>query len=149
MSLRATQIYQDLLDNFDVYALNSPDKDNYNEYGITINDYMLQSEQNLSKRSLQTYFKELRDKNIIRVVGAFWKAPIYQLNKNHKKEVYDLMDCLDSNMQDILVEIYGYDVLDDILIESKVEDIDIFSQHSQINPPPWQDNKCVGDVNSK
>lgn len=149
LSLRATQIYQDLLDNFDVYALNSPDKDNYNEFGITINDYMLQSEQNLSKRSLQTYFKELRDKNIIRVVGAFWKSPIYQLNKNHKKKVYDLMDCLDEHMQNILADVYGYGVLDDILIESNVEDIDIFSQHSLINPPPWQDNKCVGDVNSK
>lgn len=149
LSLRATQIYMDLVDNIDLYCMKSPDKESYSAYGITINDFMAQSKMKLSKSSVRSYFRELVEKNLIRSVGKFWRASVYQLNTDYDSETLEVVCQLDESSQNRIINAYGYGVLDSIILEDKVEQKNIFTQHPSIKAPPWQDNKCTGDVNSK
>jgi hypothetical protein len=149
LSLRATQIYMDLVENMELYVTNSPDSGNYDSYGITINDYMALSKMSLSKSSMRNYFKELNEKNLIRTSGNYWRSAIYQLNSEYDYETLDVVCDLDEASQNRIAEAYGYNVLDSIIMDDKVEQKNIFTQHLDVERPPWQDNRCTGDVNSK
>ena len=149
LSLRATQIYMDLVENLDIYVANSPDSGNYDSYGITINDYMALSNMSLSKSSMRNYFRELSDKNLIRTAGNYWRSAVYQLNSEYDAETLEVVCDLDESSQNRIIDAYGYNILDSIILNDKIEQKNIFTQHSSVERPPWQDNRCTGDVNSK
>ena len=100
--------------------------------GITTSDFQ-ETHQELSKRSIQSYFKELNAAGLIKVVG-----------KENRFNLYDVTplatstDDVKSDNADALVREFGNEIAD--LLSEDSEDnvkVSIMEQHDDIIEPPW------------
>lgn len=138
LSMKAVEILNDFKNNIDDWCYRE-DKDDTLEFdlGVSIARYQEIGNVNISKRSLQRYFKELNTKGYIQVVGTMNKANIYNLTKQEIHSIKSVQD-LKQSTKKIIVEEYGEDVLEYIKDDNSNGKASILSQHEWIEKPKWQ-----------
>lgn len=133
LSPKASDILEDLHSNFDKWI----NKGDISEEGFTVDEYFEVSSFDLKKRSIYSYFKELRDLGLIKVNHKEGMLHFYVLSGS-----LDLKDVDGPNFEDIdkemIIDIAGEDIREFLEEDSLVEDLNITKQHEDIETPPWK-----------
>lgn len=138
LSIKAVEILKDFKANIDDWCYRD-DKDDTLEFdlGVSIARYQEVGNVDISKRSLQRYFKELNTKGYLQVVGTMNKANIYNLTKQEIHSI-NTVDDLKQSTKEIISEEYGEDILKYIKADTSNANASILSQHEWVEKPKWQ-----------
>jgi len=127
LSPGAADVLQDLSDHADKWDLY--------EDGITVNDYSYKTTTNLSKKSLQSYFKELNEGGYVKVVGKESQSYVYVLVELSGDNIKDEIKL--SELDEKILK-FNYDYDDVIAILNTYDTpLDIFSRSKPT--PVWND----------
>ena len=105
--------------------------------GWTINDYLEYSKLNLSKRSMQNYFKELNSRGFVRVVERKGNAYVYELTGKFKKATLEEHLALSPRIKRIISEELGDEILAILEEDKPIPDLTIMDHDDSIKRPNW------------
>lgn len=137
LSPKATEILQDMIDNMDGWNSSNEYYDSLVK-GITVDEYIEYSSTNLSKRSVQNYFKELDTSGFVKVNRYKGNERRFELTDKVLDDTKQLLTLDDKvkklikfEMGDQVMSIIDNDVLDEAL--------NINNQYDNIGCPIWCD----------
>ena len=107
------------------------------EGGWTINDYMEYSKLNLSKRSMQNYFKELNSRGFIRVVERKGNAYVYELTGKFNKATLEEHLALSPKIRRIISDELGDEILTILDDDKPIPGLTIMDHDDSIKKPSW------------
>lgn len=141
LSLHATDVIKELME---LERQPKTDDDGQSELpsvdgegGWTINDYIEYSELNLSKRSLQNYFKELNSRGFVRVVERKGNAYVYELTGKFNKTTLEEHLTLSPRIKKIIKEELGDEILTILEEDKPIPDLTIMDHDDSIRKPNW------------
>ena len=105
--------------------------------GWTINDYLEYSKLNLSKRSMQNYFKELNSRGFVRVVERKGNAYVYELTGKFNKATLEEHLALSPRIKRIISEELGDEILAILEEDKPIPDLTIMDHDDSIKRPNW------------
>jgi len=107
------------------------------EGGWTINDYLEYSKLNLSKRSMQNYFKELNSRGFVRVKERKGNAYVYELTGKFNKATLEEHLALSPKIRKIIREELGDEILTILDDDKPIPDLTIMDHDDSIKRPNW------------
>ena len=107
------------------------------EGGWTINDYIEYSKLNLSKRSMQNYFKELNSRGFVRVKERKGNAYVYELTGKFNKATLEEHLALSPKIRKIIREELGDEILTILDDDKPIPDLTIMDHDDSIKRPNW------------
>lgn len=107
------------------------------EGGWTINDYLEYSKLNLSKRSMQNYFKELNSRGFVRVKERKGNAYVYELTGKFNKATLEEHLALSPKIRKIIREELGDEILTILEDDKPIPDLTIMDHDDSIKRPNW------------
>ncbi|MBZ9570563.1 hypothetical protein KQY27_03260 [Methanobrevibacter sp. TMH8] len=131
ISPKALNILKDLQNNFDVWVNNG----NIAEEGFTVADYHELGSIKLQKRSIYTYFKELRDLGSIKINHKEGPLNFYVLSDDVDFE-QNTLDFNDIDREEIISEA-GEEIKEFLDEDSPIDGLNINNHHDDIEVPPW------------
>ena len=101
--------------------------------GITTSEFQ-ENHQELSKRSVQNYFRELNAAGLIKIIGKENRFNLYTTTYYDKEE-----DCkLSDDYLEFITREFGEDVAELVSSEEDGDvELSVMDQHEDINIPPW------------
>ena len=105
--------------------------------GWTINDYLEWSKLNLSKRSLQNYFKELNSRGFVRVVERKGNAYVYELTGKFNKTTLEEHLALSPKIKRIISNELGDEILTILEEDKPIPGLTIMDHDDSIKKPNW------------
>lgn len=134
ISPKSAEVLDDLRGNIDDWILNNK----VSEMGtFTVNDYLELSKTHLSKKSLQSYFGELNSVGFIKVIGKEGRANVYQLSGRVSDDLEeDLLKLSEEQLEMIEWEI-GPTPKSFILEDVVMDGLDIHLQDMDVEVPGW------------
>ena len=105
--------------------------------GWTINDYIEYSKLNLSKRSMQNYFKELNSRGFVRVVERKGNAYVYELTGKFNKATLEEHLALSPKIRRIISDELGDEILSILDDDKPVPGLTIMDHDDSIKRPSW------------
>jgi len=103
----------------------------------TINDFMEQTKLNLSKRSLQNYFRELNSRGFIRNVERKGNAYVYELTGKFNKNTIEEKLTLSPQIRKTITYELGEDFLKILEEDKPVTGLTIMDHDDNIKKPNW------------
>lgn len=105
--------------------------------GWTINDYLEYSQLNLSKRSLQNYFKELNSRGFVRVIERKGNAYVYELTGKFNKTTLEEHLALSPKIKKIISDELGEEILTILEEDKPIPGLTIMDHDDSIRKPNW------------
>jgi len=105
--------------------------------GWTINDYLEYSKLNLSKRSMQNYFKELNSRGFVRVVERKGNAYVYELTGKFNKATLEEHLALSPKIRRIISDELGDEILTILEEDKPIPGLTIMDHDDSIKRPSW------------
>lgn len=149
LALKASEIYSDVCENLkDIGNHNSAVYDSPEDItiGFTVSDYLDNGNVNITKRSLQRYFKDLNNQGYFKIIGKEGRSNIYALNKTVNSNHINLSEYipLSKKNRERLYAEYPSEIIDEILKhdfldENVVNTVNIMNQHDDVSRPKWCD----------
>ena len=138
LTKKATEIFHDIREHLDDWTYRSEDDMAVFDAGITTSRYHeVGNVKDLSLRSIQRYFSELKEKSFLTVVGNVGRSSIYSLSEREQNHMNIKVEDLSEESQRIFRNEYNSQLLDLILHDSSNCRSDVHEQHSSISIPPW------------
>ena len=103
----------------------------------TINDFMEHTKLNLSKRSLQNYFKELNSRGFIRVVERKGNANVYELTGKFNKNTIEEQLALSPQIRKTIAYELGDEILTILDEDKPVTGLTIMDHDDSVRKPNW------------
>ena len=103
----------------------------------TINDFMEHTKLNLSKRSLQNYFKELNSRGFIRVVERKGNANVYELTGKFNKNTIEEQLALSPQIRKTIAYELGDEILTILEEDKPVNGLTIMDHDDSVRKPNW------------
>ena len=107
------------------------------EGGWTINDYLEYSKLNLSKRSMQNYFKELNSRGFVRVKERKGNAYVYELTGKFNKTTLEEHLALTPKIKRIISNELGDEILTILEDDKPIPGLTIMDHDDSIRKPNW------------
>lgn len=156
LPLKAGEIYRDISENINTIGnknaavYDTPDEVNI---GFTVSDYLDHGNIDITKRSLQRYFKDLNNQGYFKIIGKEGRSNIYSLNKTVTQNHINLSEYIplpdkerkrlyDEYPTEIVESILERDYLDSDLVNT----LSIMNQHENVVKPKWRDYDNVNVV---
>ena len=138
LSLHATDIIKELME-LERQPVTNDDGQPTLEVGggWTINDYIEYSKLNLSKRSMQNYFKELNSRGFVRVVERKGNAYVYELTGKFNKATLEEHLALSPKIRRIISDELGDEILSILDDDKPVPGLTIMDHDDSIKRPSW------------
>ncbi|MBR0059634.1 MAG: hypothetical protein IJP99_10660 [Methanobrevibacter sp.] len=137
LTKKAFEILNDLKANLGGWCYDSEEDKAVFDASITTATYMkVGNVKNLSLRSVQRYFSELREHGYLSVVGKQGNSSLYSLAKKSIDSIVKLEN-LSEHSKRILSSEYSTEILDLVLQDFSNDQVCIFEQHTSISIPPW------------
>ena len=137
LTKKAFEILNDLKANLDDWVYDSEDEKAVFDAGITTATYMkVGNVDNLSLRSVQKYFSELREHGYLSIVGKQGHSNLYGLAKKSIASSVEIKSLSELSKQIFETE-YNTEVLELVLNDFSDDQVSVFEQHSSISVPPW------------
>ena len=138
LSLHATDIIKELME-LERQPVTNDDGQPTLEVGggWTINDYIEYSKLNLSKRSMQNYFKELNSRGFVRVVERKGNAYVYELTGKFNKATLEEHLALSPKIRRIISDELGDEILTILDEDKPVPGLTIMDHDDSIKRPSW------------
>ena len=138
LTKKATEIFHDLREHLDEWSYRSEDEIAVFDAGITTSRYHeVGNVKDLSLRSIQRYFSELKEKSFLTVVGNVGRSSVYALSEREQNHMNIKVEDLSVESQRIFKTEYNEKLLDLILHDTSDCRSDVHEQHSSISIPPW------------
>ena len=103
----------------------------------TINDFMENTKLNLTKRSVQNYFKELNTRGFVRVVEKRNNANVYELTGKFNMSIIENKLKLSHSVKETISYELGDDVLTMLEEDKPKPNLSIMDHDESINKPNW------------
>ena len=138
LSLHATDIIKELMDLEAQPPIGDDGQPTLDAKATwTINDFMENTKLNLTKRSVQNYFKELNNRGFVRVVEKKNNANVYELTGKFNMSIIENKLTLSHSVKETIKYELGDEVLT-ILEENKpVKGLNIMDRDKNIRKPNW------------
>lgn len=132
LSPKAGEILDDLQSNITKWK-----QDSETLLGISVNEYVEKGNVDISTRSIQRYFGELRETGFLKVTDKIGRTHIYDITvKTHVKSFEEML-VLSERARNRIREEYGMHYLKIIEKDSVRDSLDIKALHDEIREPPW------------
>jgi len=138
LSLHATNVIKELLD-LEAQPQTGEDGQPTLEVGggWTINDFMEYSDINLSKRSLQNYFRELNSRGFVRIIEKKGNAYVYELTGKFNITTIEESISLSPKMRKKIAFELGDELVSIIEKDKPVPGLSIMNHDDSIKEPNW------------
>lgn len=138
LSLHATNVIKELLD-LEAQPQTGEDGQPTLEVGggWTINDFMEYSDINLSKRSLQNYFRELNSRGFVRIIEKKGNAYVYELTGKFNITTIEESISLSPKMRKKIAFELGDELVSIIEQDKPVPGLSIMNHDDSIKEPNW------------
>lgn len=103
----------------------------------TINDFMENTKLNLTKRSIQNYFRELNTRGFVRIVEKKGNAYVYELTGKFNPQTVEEKFSLRPSVKKIISEELGDEILTILEEDKPVPGLSILDHDDSINKPNW------------
>ncbi|MBP3225322.1 MAG: hypothetical protein J6M08_00090 [Methanobrevibacter sp.] len=156
LPLKAGEIYRDISEN--LHKIGNQNSAVYDTpekvvIGFTVSDYMDNGNVDITKRSLQRYFKDLNNQGYFKIIGKDGRSNIYTLNKMVNSNHIDLSEYipLSDNSRARLCEEYPEEIVREVLkrdfLDATIVDtVNIMNQHENVVRPKWCDYDINGGI---
>ena len=138
LSLHATNVIKELLD-LEAQPQTGEDGQPTLEVGggWTINDFMEYSNINLSKRSLQNYFRELNSRGFVRIIERKGNAYVYELTGKFNITTIEESISLSPKMRKKIAFELGDELVSIIEQDKPVPGLSIMNHDDSVKEPNW------------
>ena len=138
LTKKATEIFHDIREHLGDWTYHSEDEIAVFDAGITTSRYLeVGNVKDISLRSIQKYFSELREKSFLTVVGNVGRSSVYALSEREQNHMNITVEDLSEESQKIFMTEYSEELLEKILRDSSDCQSDVHEQHPAICIPPW------------
>ena len=103
----------------------------------TINDFMEHTKLNLTKRSIQNYFKELNSRGFVRIVEKKGNAYVYELTGKFNPQTVEEKFSLRPSVKKIISEELGDEILTILEDDKPIPNLTIMDHDDNIKKPNW------------
>ena len=103
----------------------------------TINDFMEHTKLNLTKRSIQNYFKELNSRGFVRIVEKKGNAYVYELTGKFNPQTVEEKFSLRPSVKKIISEELGDEILTILEEDKPIPNLTIMDHDDNIKKPNW------------
>ena len=103
----------------------------------TINDFMEHTKLNLTKRSIQNYFKELNSRGFVRIVEKKGNAYVYELTGKFNPQTVEEKFSLRPSVKKIISEELGDEILTILEEDKPIPNLTIMDHDDSIKRPNW------------
>ena len=103
----------------------------------TINDFMEHTKLNLTKRSIQNYFKELNSRGFIRIVERKGNAYVYELTGKFTADTVEEKFALSKRVKKTITYELGEDLLTILEEDKPIPDLSIMDHDDNVKRPNW------------
>ena len=103
----------------------------------TINDFMEHTKLNLTKRSIQNYFKELNSRGFIRIVERKGNAYVYELTGKFTADTVEEKFALSKRVKKTITYELGEDLLTILEGDKPIPDLSIMDHDDNVKRPNW------------
>ena len=103
----------------------------------TINDFMEHTKLNLTKRSIQNYFKELNSRGFVRIVEKKGNAYVYELTGKFNPQTVEEKFSLRPSVKKIISEELGDEILTILEADKPIPNLTIMDHDDNIKKPNW------------
>lgn len=103
----------------------------------TINDFMEHTKLNLTKRSIQNYFKELNSRGFVRIVEKKGNAYVYELTGKFNPQTVEEKFSLRPSVKKIISEELGDEILTILEEDKPIPNLTIMDHDDNIKRPNW------------
>ena len=103
----------------------------------TINDFMEHTKLNLTKRSIQNYFKELNSRGFVRIVEKKGNAYVYELTGKFNPQTVEEKFSLRPSVKKIISEELGDGILTILEEDKPIPNLTIMDHDDNIKKPNW------------
>ena len=138
LSLHATAIINELMDletRQPIGADGQPTLDATANW--TINDFMEHTKLNLTKRSIQNYFKELNSRGFIRIVERKGNAYVYELTGKFTADTVEEKFALSKRVRKTISYELGDELLNILEEDKPIPDLSIMDHDDSVSRPNW------------
>ena len=138
LSLHATDIINELMDLESRPPLGDDGQPTLDvSANWTINEFMEYTKLNLTKRSIQNYFKELNSRGFIRIVERKGNAYVYELTGKFTAETVEEKFALSPRIKKTIKYELGEELLTILEDDKPVPDLTIMDHDDNIKRPNW------------
>ena len=138
LSLHATDIIKELMEIEQQPQVNEDGQPTLDVSGTwTINDFMENTKLNLTKRSVQNYFKELNSRGFVRVVEKKNNANVYELTGKFNMSIIENKLTLNQSVKEIISYELGDELLTILEDDKPIPGLSIMDHDDSINKPNW------------
>ena len=138
LSLHATDIIKELMEIEQQPQVNEDGQPTLDVSGTwTINDFMENTKLNLTKRSVQNYFKELNSRGFVRVVEKKNNANVYELTGKFNMSIIENKLTLNQSVKEIISYELGDELLAILEDDKPIPGLSIMDHDDSINKPNW------------
>ena len=138
LSLHATDIIKELMEIEQQPQVNEDGQPTLDVTGTwTINDFMENTKLNLTKRSVQNYFKELNSRGFVRVVEKKNNANVYELTGKFNMSIIENKLTLNQSVKEIISYELGDELLAILEDDKPIPGLSIMDHDDSINKPNW------------
>ena len=103
----------------------------------TINDFMENTKLNLTKRSIQNYFKELNSRGFVRVLEKKGNANVYELTGKFNPTTIEEKFTLNKSVKEIIAYELGDELLTVLEEDKPVKGLSILDHDDNVLKPNW------------
>jgi hypothetical protein len=103
----------------------------------TINDFMEHTKLNLTKRSIQNYFKELNSRGFIRIVERKGNAYVYELTGKFTADTVEEKFALSKRVKKTITYELGEDLLTILEEDKPIPNLSIMDHDDNVKRPYW------------
>lgn len=103
----------------------------------TINDFMEHTKLNLTKRSIQNYFKELNSRGFIRIVERKGNAYVYELTGKFTADTVEEKFALSKRVRKTITYELGEELLTILEEDKPIPDLSIMDHDDNVKRPNW------------
>ena len=103
----------------------------------TINNFMEHTKLNLSKKSIQTYFKELNSRGFVKVVEKKGNANVYELTGAFSMNLIEESLSLSPSVKKIIAYELGEELLTILEEDKPIKGLTIMDHDDNIDKPNW------------
>ena len=138
LSLHATDIIKELKELEERQPLNDDGQPTLDANATwTINDFMEHTKLQLSKKSIQNYFKELNSRGFVKVVEKKGNANVYELTGAFTMDLIEESLSLSPSVKKIIAYELGEELLTILEEDKPVKGLTIMDHDDSIDKPNW------------